>query len=247
MNFLDEVKKRIEEDKLFFIVYYGASTTSAEYCFPNWGEIIRYVLKDTLEQKIGVYKKAYWNLQTMNMGLNGASSADLLERFDFLVLDKKPDLIFLNDASTNDPYLNIDKEISKKNTRMIIEKAVGKNIKVVFSTTIPSSRNDLNKKVADWIKVEREVAENFRENKNFIFIDLFNLFPKEAVEKSYTLIGEENEDVGFKEGEIDPIHYNKYGNAIVAKILLKKVFDIDFDEEKFLRDLNDPMQMYPNY
>ncbi len=145
MNFFEDIKKQIEQDKLFLIAYYGASTTSAEYCFPNWGEIIRYVLKDTLEESMGVYKKAYWDLQTMNIGLNGAFSADLLERFDFWVLDKNPNLIFLN-VGKNDPYHNIDKEIIEKNTKTIIEKALEKNIKVVFTNNIPSLRDDLNKK-----------------------------------------------------------------------------------------------------
>jgi lysophospholipase L1-like esterase len=246
MNFFEDIKKQIEQNKLFLIAYYGASTTSAEYCFPNWGEIIRYVLKDALEESTGIYQKAYWNLQTMNMGLNGALSADLLERFDFWVLDKNPNLIFLN-VGKNDPYRNIDKEVTRKNTKTIIEKSLEKNIKVVFTTTMPALRDDLNKKVLEYIKVDQEIAEYFKGNENFIFVDLFNFFPKEAIKKSYTLIGEENNNVGVKEGETDPIHYNRYGNAIVAKILLKKVFDIDFDEEKFLKDLTDPTVKYPSY
>ncbi len=108
-------------------------------------------------------------------------------------------------------------------------------------------RDDLNKKVYDWKKADQEIADDFKGNKNFIFIDLFGLFPKEAIEKSYTLIAEKNEDVGVEEGEIDPIHYNRYGNAIVAKILLKEVFNIDFDEEKFLKDFMDPTVKYPRY
>ncbi len=51
----------------------------------------------------------------------------------------------------------------------------------------------------------------------------------------------------LKKGEIDPIHYNRYGNAIVAKILLKKVFSVDFDEEKFLEDLANPIVKWPRY
>ncbi len=247
MKFFEDIKKQIEHDKLFLIAYYGASTTSAEYCFPNWGEIIRYVLKDVLEKSTSDYQKAYWNLQTMNMGLNGASSADLLERFDFLVLDKKPNLIFLNDAGTNDTYYNINREISKENAKTIIKKALENNVKIVLITATPTLRDDLNKKIFDWIKVDQEVADNFGGNKNFIFVNLFNLFPKELINKSYTLIGEENNDIGIKEGEIDPIHYNRYGNAIVAKILLKKVFDIDFGEDKFLKDLADSSVKYPSY
>ena len=247
MNFFEDVKKQIEQDKLFFIAYYGTSATSQENVFPNWGEIMRYVLKDFFEEKIGVGEKAYWNLHTVNMGLNGASSDDLLERFDEMVLDKKPNLIFLS-VGKNDAYLGIDKKNTEENTRKIIQKALDKNIRVVFKTTVPSIREDLNKKVSEYVDADRSVAKEFSNENNFIFVDLFDLCPKDLIEKSYTLISPGgNKEIGYKRGEIDPIHYNKYGNAIVAKILLKEVFGIDFDEDKFLEDLNDSTKKYPDY
>ena len=98
------------------------------------------------------------------------------------------------------------------------------------------------------MEVDYNVAKEFAGNKNFIFVNLFKLFPKSLIKKSYTLISEEGNDViGIPAGEIDPVHYNKYGNAIVAKILLKEVFGIDFDEKVFLKDLNDQSKQFPDY
>lgn len=245
-KFFEDIKKQIEQDKLFLIAYYGASTTSSEYLFPNWGEIIRYVLKDYLEEKIGKYKIAYWNIQTMNMGLNGALSGDLLERFDDFVLSKNPNMIFL-DASKNDAYHDIDKKITEKNNKELIKKALDRDIKIVFTTRIPSLRKDLNDKIITYVEIDRKCAEYFSNNRNFIFVDLFKLYPEDLIEKSHSLIGEENESIGMKKGEIDPIHYNRFGNAIVARILLKEVFGINFDEGKFLKDLADPIKKYPEY
>lgn len=247
MIFFDDIKKRVEQDKPFLIAYYGASTTSFEYVFPNWGEVIRYVLKDELERKTGDYQKAYWNLQTINLGLNGASSSDLLERFDSLILKVKPDLLFLS-AGKNDFYYDIDKKITRENTRKLIEKTLENNIRAVFMTTVPSLRPDLNEKLAGHVEIDRAVADDFSENNNFIFIDFYNLFPENLIEKSYSLISSGgNEHVGYKPGETDPIHYNKYGNAAVAEILLKEVFNIDFNKDIFLKDLNDPAKKYPEY
>ncbi len=245
MKFLDDIKKHIKQSKPFLIAYYGASTTSVEFVFPNWGEIIRYVLKDYLYDADDD-EKVYHYLHAMNMGIDGASSINLLERFDDLVLDKKPHLIFLS-VGKNDAYLGIDKKITEENTRKIIQKALDKNIRVVFATTVPALRSDLNEKISEYVEVDRSVAEEFTKEDNFIFIDYYKLFSKKLIEKSYTLISEENEVLGIKEGEIDPIHYNKFGNAIVAKILLKQVFNIDFDENKFLRDLTDQTKKYLGY
>jgi len=246
MIFFEDIKKQVKQDKLFLIAYYGASTTSSEYSFPNWGEIIRYALKDCLEEQIGKYERAYWNLQTMNMGLNGALSEDLLERFDDFVLNKNPDMVFL-DASKNDAYHNIDKKITEKNNKELIKKALDRDIKIVFTTRIPSLRKDLNNKIIAYVEIDRKCAEYFSNNRNFIFVDLFKLYPKDLIEKSYSLIGEKNESIGMKEGEIDPIHYNRFGNAMVAKILLKEVFGIDFNEERFLKDITDLTKKYPDY
>ena len=246
-SFFGEIKSKVEKDKPYLIAYYGASTTSHEWIFPNWGDIIRYVLKDELEHALKDWKKPAWNIHTINLGLDGATSSDLFNRFDKLVLDKNPNLIFLEEGK-NDIYFNIEGKVTEANKKKTIRKALEKGIKVVFISTIPSLWEKLNRKIINNMEVDNNVAREFKDDKNFMFVNLFELFPKNLIEKSYTLISKEGNDVvGIAPGEIDPIHYNRYGNAIVAKILLKKVFGIDFDENVFLKDLNNPEKQYPDY
>jgi len=246
-SFFEAIKKQVAQGKLFFIIYYGPSSVSYEYIFPNWGEILKWVLKDQLEEKVGDYKKAYWDFQTANMGLDGASSVDLLERLSILVLDKSPDLVVLKDAGGNDGVCGIKKEITKGNTQKMIKNLLEKDIKVAFLNSVPSLSDDLNEKMKNYIEIYRRMVGEFEENENFTFVDLFNLFPPSEVEKSYSLISEGNEDYGIEKGEIDSSHCNKYGNAMMAKILLKEVFGIEFDHEKFLRDVADDSIKYPGY
>lgn len=246
-NFFEEIRTSVEKDKPFLIAYYGASTTSHEGVFPNWGDIIRYVLKYQLEETLKDWKKPCWNIHTINLGFDGATSNDLLNRFDELVLSKKPDLIFLEEGK-NDIYFDINKRITEANNKKTIQKALNKGIKVVFISSIPSLRESLNKKIKNNMEIDYSVASEFKDNKNFIFVDLFKSFPKNLIEKSYTLISEEGNDVvGIDPGSIDPIHYNRYGNSIVAKILLKQAFGIDFDEKKFLKDLDNLSKQFPGY
>lgn len=203
-------------------------------------------MKGNLESSID-YQLVYWNLQTANRGLSGATSRDLKERLDNLVIALSPDLVFLG-LGDNDYFMGIDEETSFNNTFEIIEKLLSKNIKIVFTTVIPSGNKELNKKISGYIETDRKVAKIFEDNKNFIFVDLFKLFSEDLLEKSYTLISPTgNKDVGYGAGELDYIHYNKFGNANVASILLKEVFDVDFDVNNFLKDLNDNTKKYPDY
>lgn len=244
--FFETIKNSAQKDIPFAIAYYGPSTVSFEYVFPSWGEIIKYVLKEEVEKAIRNDVKAYWNIHTMNFGLTGATSKDLLERLDGLVLARKPDLIILF-LGKNDAYLGISERQSQENAQKIIEMALERNIKVVFASSAPALRLDLNQKIAPYVEVDRKVAGHFKNDSNFIFVDIFSLFPQEAVEKSYTFISGGNKVVGVIKGEIDPLHYNRYGNAIIAKIILQEAFGINFNEKKFLREARSDKIKYPNY
>ena len=244
MNFLDDIKNKLEKNEVVDIVYYGSSTTSVEYIFPNWAEIIRYVLKFELDSD---YRQVWWNLFTHNMGLDGAKSSDLLKNLQKLVLDRNSYLMFL-DAGINDYYFEVDLNETKKNISEIIKRALDSGVKVVYWTSAPSAREDKNKAYDVYHKAEQEIAQNFSQNKNFLFIDLFLLFSKEDIAKSYTLIEPDgNKVLGLKPGDLDYVHFNRYGNAVIAKILLKEAFNVNFDENKFLKSLSDNTKKYPDY
>ena len=181
------------------------------------------------------------------MGLDGAKSSDLLENLQKLVLDRNPYLIFL-DASINDYYFEVDLNETKKNISGIIKKTLDGGVKIVYWTSAPSAREDRNKAYEAYHKAEQEIAQNFSQNKNFLFIDLFLLFSKEDITKSYTLIEPDgNKVLGLKSGDLDYVHFNRYGNAVIAKILLKEAFNINFDENKFFKSLSDNTKKYPDY
>ncbi|MDA3815312.1 MAG: SGNH/GDSL hydrolase family protein [Patescibacteria group bacterium] len=238
------MKTIVQKDELFSIVFYGASTTSVEYSFPNWGEIIRYWLKEYIAEKIGKY---YWNLQTANRGLYGAGSQELLDRFEVMVENLDAKLIILQ-IGKNDFYYKIDKSITENNTRKIIQKSLEKNMLVVFTTSVPPATKELSEKIKEYAEVDRKVAKEFAGNENFMFIDFYNFFSEEDLERSYTLISEGgNVNIGIIPGGLDPVHFNKHGNALIAKIILKESFGIDFDHNKFIQDLSDNTKKYPGF
>jgi lysophospholipase L1-like esterase len=181
----------------------------------------------------------------MNRGLDGASSGELLERFSQMIGGLAPKLIFLN-AGKNDYYYKINKEITEKNTRELVRRSLENKCKVVLTTSVPALTNELNENTKEHVEIDRRIAQEFLGNENFMFIDFYKFFSEDDLRRSYTLISEKgNENIGIIPGEVDPIHFNKYGNALVAKILLREVFGLDFDHEKFIKDLSDNTKKYP--
>lgn len=241
-KFEKDLENKIKQDKLFSIVYYGASTTSIDYIFPGWGSIIRYWLRDYIEENIGKY---YWNLQAINRGLDGASSGELRERFSQMIESIDPDLLFLS-LGKNDYYYKIEREKTEKNIRDIIERSLKNGYRIVFATSVPALRENLNQAIKPYVDLDRKIAGEFKDNEEFIFVDFYDFFSQDDLKRSYTLISEGgNAVVGIAPGETDPIHFNKYGNALVAKVLLREVFGLDFDHEKFIQDLSDDTKKYP--
>lgn len=245
MSLLRQIKEKIEADRPYWVVFYGPSTVSFEYIFPNWPEIIRYVLKAEMEKLAADYRQVYWNIFTVNLGMSGATSADLLERKAY-VQKMEPDLVFIT-SSKNDVYFGISPKQSGENSQALIEYFLKKQKKVIFLTSIPSLRDDLNQKIAPYVQADRKIANKFGQETNFLFIDLNQLFPQSAIKKSYTLLSEASAEVGIQKNELDPIHYNRYGNAMVAKIILKEAFGITFDPEKFLAQVYAEGIKYPAY
>lgn len=246
MSLLESMKQTIAGNKPVHIAYYGPSTTSFEYVFPNWGEIIRYVLKNHLESSFE-YNQLYWNLFTHNLGLDGAKSSEMLARFDELVLGTKPHTLILH-AGINDYYFNVPLEESEKNISALIDKALAAGIAVIYWTTVPTAKSERNAACEAYCDVERKIAGRFAGNPLFAFVDAFALFPKDAISKSYTLIEEfENPVLGLKPGDIDYDHFNRYGNAVLAGLILSQAFGISFDHEQFLADSADPSKKYPRY
>jgi lysophospholipase L1-like esterase len=244
---MKDIENKIKSEDIFKIVFYGASTTVVAYSFPNWAEIMKYALREKFEEIIGDWKAPYWFIQSFNGGLDGASSKDLLINLERFVIEENPNLVFLS-ASKNDVYYNFKVGETKKNIKQIIEKLLKNEIKVIFTASIPSSSESRNNKINNFVENDRNIASEYKDNPNFLFVDFFKLIKKKYLGKMYTLIQESNEKItDSKQGDIDTIHFNKYGNAVVASVLLKECFGIEFSVDKFMKDIKDDTRKNPRF
>jgi len=139
--------------------------------------------------------------------------------------------------------LNISINKHVKNIRKIIKKLTDSGSKVVWCTSTPSKEGwEKNAKYLPYAEACMKISPS----KNTQLIDMFNIYKKLPLERFFTFRSENNPLAGVKEGEVDPEHPNQLGNAYIAKVILKEVFSLDFDPEKYINDTLKG-EKYPGY
>lgn len=213
---ISDIQKHIDKNGKYWIAFVGDSITSCEWVHPNWREIVQYVLNDKLNLD--------WGFRCFNFGYDGATSKDIVNKVDH-VKAINPNLVLLM-IGANDPFLNVSVEDHIKNIEEIKNKL---NTKLILSTCNKPWSDGAVSKYLPYIEADKKLG--FEK-----FINLFEIsdsFPKERI---YTFISEENPVENIKAGDLDYWHPNQLGNAYIAKVILKEVFNIDFDPELYIKD-----------
>jgi len=240
-KFLKDIFNKISQKKIYRIVFLGDSITSTEWVHPNFREIIEYTLKDYIGKKTKDWKTPSWYIRAINSALDGGTTKDILESLNDYVFIYEPDLVILQ-GTRNDYTLGINIKNHVQNIHKIIKKIIDKKINIVFCGTTPSLNNDKNEEYILYIKKAPLISKKF----NIQYIDLFHKLQEYDLTKFFTFISEGNPDEGLKPGNLDTGHPNQLGNAYIAKILLKDIFDIKFDPELYIKDTCKG-RMFPRY
>ena len=241
MSSLDTLKSHLKSIGTYRIVFLGDSITSAEWVHPNWREIIEYVLKEELQAQLTDWKIPSWGIRCINSGFDGASTKDLLNKMYSDVIAFKPNLLVIM-ATSNDIFSDIKPTEHKLNIKKIIDMVYSEDCKVVYCTDICSANNDYNGKYVPYL----EEVKSLFPYREVMFINTFEEMKKYSLDKMFTFTSSGNDAVGIKSGEIDFIHPNQLGNAYIAKILLKEIFDVAFDPENYIKETNEG-KMFPSY
>lgn len=237
----EQIKDYLIKNNKFRIVFVGDSTTSTEWIHPNWREIVEYIVKEELEKIITEWKIPSWGIRGINFGMDGATTEDILNKTDE-ILDYKPDLI-IGLMGGNDIYKNISVEKSIDNIKNILNKLIKKVPYIFWCNSTPALTGSLEN---EKYKPYAEETLKIKLSGNIRLFDMFNEYQKHDLSKFFTFKSEENLVVGIKEGELDKQHPNMLGNAYIAKILLKEIFGIEFNPEKYLETLLNG-EKYPEY
>ncbi len=231
MTMKEEVKNSLEQTGRYWIAFTGDSITSTEWVHPNWRDVVIYVLQNAMEELFaGEWKIPSWGIRGFNFGYDGATTTDVLIRMDD-ILAVKPDLM-IGLMGGNDPVLGVSVEQSIDNIEEIVKRAENQGTKVVWCSSTPAGGEKKNLEYQPYAEAFLQMPDR----DNLMKVDMFNLYRQYPMERFFTFKSEENPVEGVKAGEVDLQHPNQLGNAYIAKIILKEVFGIKFDGEKYISD-----------
>lgn len=241
-KYLSNITDTIKKKKFYNLGFLGDSITSTEWVHPNWRETIRYTLEEELEKTDLGWQPPSWYIRTINAGFNGATTQDMLSLLDQGLFVHNPNIIiFIN--TINDMDLGLTKEQHATNTRKILDLLTNNADHIVMCTANSTLSEEYNKKYDQFIKPMRKIISGY----NLDFIDLFELTAKIDKSDMFTFISEDgNPEMGIEPGAIDFAHPNTLGNAYIAKILLKEIFDIEFNHVRYTTDSKNDIK-YPQY
>lgn len=232
---VNKIIQLLKENNKYRIAFVGDSLTSCEWIHPNWREIVEYVLKNELESKFEDWKIPSWGIRCFNFGFDGSTTRDILEKAEE-ILAIKPDLI-ISLMGGNDPTLGIKVEKTKNNIENLLNKFKG--IGVFWMTSLPDFKGRKDTEYEAYRKASLEISGG----ENQKVYDSFSEYKKNNLNKLFTLVTDEYKNEGYL---TDPEHPNQLGNAYIAKMVLKEMFEIEFDPEKFIETTLSG-EKYPKY
>lgn len=246
---LNSIKKKIFTGQNYVILFSGDSTTSTEWVFPSWRAVLEYVLKMHLEKagkstsdSLNAWAYSWWNMKFINSSMNGATTQDIIDRMDNDILKFKPDL-FIGIFGDNDVD-KISEQLHGEQIRTILTRLTASISDVVYSPGITIANDYHNQRNKEYIAEEN--VESL-ETSNLHYVNMYEEFAKYDHKRFFTGLyawpDEEYLSDG-KGGKFDAFHPNSLGNAYIAKILLKELFDIEFDPEGFIEDVRNGVK-YP--
>lgn len=254
-NLFTIIKDRIISGQVYRIAFIGDSITSTEWIHPNWREIVEYVLKEELIKEITKekpddqfpWKIPSWQIRCINLGFDGSTSADINELIEKNIPQTDPNYISLVIylAGDNDRHFDIQPYNFTINISKSIETMKQLGVEsIALGTDIPTLSNDFNNMYQPYLKELETLSTMYS---TFPLVNLYEDLKNTELNPIFTFISEEGNAVaGIKPGELDILHPNQLGNAYIAKSVLKTIFNIDFDPEKYLLTNNKGL-MYPEY
>jgi len=239
---LPEIKSHLVKNHKFWIAFTGDSITSCEWVHPNWRDILLYVLQTEITSYLkGDWKTSEWGIRGFNFAFDGATTSDILTKVDDLLLIK-PDLT-IGLMGGNDPTFKISLNNHINNIEKTIGRLIASGSQVVWCNSIPAGKGSV--KNSEYQPYAEEMLK-IPQRENFQLIDTFHLYQQFPLERIFTFKSEENPVENIKVGDPDLQHPNQLGNAYIAEIILKQVFNLNFDAEKYVKESLSG-EKYPGY
>lgn len=194
------------------IVCVGDSTTSQEWCHPNWFDWLDFSLRQGSDEG--------WKNKVINSGVDGGTIPFFMENFEFQVGRFKPEVVII---SLGFNHLELPGDVAEM-LRGLILKIKTIESRVVLWSTYKTIKEDLNLKLEEIRDIYKKVADELGVN----FVDIYGEFEKYDLKNifDYKHLWE-NIEWAMKPGDVDFLHCNLIGNQIIAQKIARDVLGID--------------------
>lgn len=228
---MKEYLRKLQNYEQLRIVCVGDSTTTQDWCHPNWIDWLNYTFHET-----GHWQKA-WKRIIINAGRDGADEQHFLNNFEETIVINKPDVVIYS-LGLNQllPTLDINKAEKEMDQLFTMINAINADLITWSPYAIPNEKYTKN------LTSIRDLYVDLSQKHDAVFVDVHDEFLKYDIKKLFTFTNNENAEWGIKENEFDYLHCNVIGNQIIAEKIAQEAFEIDLLDWEFgtmkLIDLN---------
>lgn len=180
---------------------------------------------DSLTYGYAIFRKDCWvellknelNIQIINKGINGDTTAGMLSRSYEDIVQNNPTHVIIM-GGTNDFIANRSLHLVEDNIKQVINEAIENNIIPILGIEPPIDKILAERKWADAVhydKINLTLEEykkwiiNFAGENNLIFVDFHSCFLEELKDKDPRAL------------YVDGLHPTPYGHILMAKCVIK--------------------------
>lgn len=218
MNYL----QIFNSNQIFRAVCIGDSTTSQEWCHPNWIDWLNFSFRETENWETD------WRKKFINSGRDGAHIDHYLKYFDDEIAFYKPHVVIAS-IGLNHLFLKSKPEEIRGLLAKLFKKV--KNINSDLITWSPYAIP--NEKHLDGLERINKAYELATKEFNGVYIDIYSEFLKYDLSNLFTFISDGNEEWHIGKGAIDYLHCNPVGCQIIAEKIAKEAFDSPLSDWEF--------------
>lgn len=211
-----------QSDQIFRTVCIGDSTTSQEWCHPNWIDWLNFTFRE------GEDWNNDWRRKFINSGRDGAYIDHYFKYFDEEIALFRPHVVIasigLNHLflkSTPDQVEGLLKPLFHRIREM------GADLITWSPYAIPAEQH-----LAGLSKINQAYGAVTQEFDG-VYVDMFNEFSKYDLSKLFTFMSDGNEEWQIAPGTIDFLHCNPIGCQIIADKIAREAFGKALSEWEF--------------
>jgi lysophospholipase L1-like esterase len=205
------------------IVCVGDSTTSQEWCHPNWTDWLNFTFRQNDNWPEG------WNRKLINSGKDGGTLFDFIEHFDREIGRFNPDVVIIS-LGFNHIELADRPGLLEKDARILFDKIKQTDAHIICWSTYDVPMPAHSRKLQVVSDLYRKLCTEY----DATFIDIYAEFGKYDLSQIFTFVSPGNDDWTIKPGEFDYLHCNVIGNQIIADRIAVDGFKTKLsDDESF--------------